>query len=80
MRALAGNGPVSDVNSPDIACGIGSKPAKLVETLAAGTTMQLHWTPWDPTHRGPVINWLARVPDGIECVPPPPSLLIWWEC
>lgn len=54
----------------DLQCGgyadggvVGSSPAKLHATAAAGSTNSLHWTLWPDTHMGPVITYMARCPD-----------------
>lgn len=69
-RAIAGNGPVEDVDSIDLQCGgysaggvVGSSPAPLHATAAAGSTVTLKWTLWPDSHVGPVITYMARCPD-----------------
>lgn len=55
-------GPVysSDVNSPDIICSINATNAKIYATpVAAGSTINLHWTTWPESHHGPIFTYLA---------------------
>ncbi|KAJ0162575.1 Endoglucanase-4 [Colletotrichum tanaceti] len=47
-------------NSPNIICHRQAVPAKARITVAAGDTIQLQWTEWPDSHKGPVINWLAN--------------------
>ncbi|CAG9993493.1 unnamed protein product [Clonostachys byssicola] len=69
-REVQGNGPVEDLSIADIQCGgysaggiVGSKPAKLHATAAAGSTVTLNWTLWPDSHVGPVLTYMARCPD-----------------
>ncbi|KAG8893243.1 Esterase/lipase/thioesterase, partial [Tulasnella sp. 408] len=72
IRAIPGNGPVTDMSLIDIQCNgwseggvIGSSPAPLYATPApAGSTVTLQWTDWPDTHIGPVITYMAKVPSG----------------
>jgi len=55
-------GPVySDaVNRPDIICSINATNPKIsASAVAAGSTLDLHWTKWPDSHHGPVITYLA---------------------
>ncbi|KAJ4357156.1 uncharacterized protein N0V89_001731 [Didymosphaeria variabile] len=55
-------GPVysSNVNSPDIICSINATNAKAYGTpIAAGSTVDLHWTTWPDSHHGPIFSYLA---------------------
>jgi hypothetical protein len=67
MRKIPGNGPVEDITSIDIQCNGGAEPAALVQNIAAGETIDLHWTTWPDSHKGPVITYLAAAPS--EYVP-----------
>lgn len=69
-RPIQGNGPVQDVTYADLQCGgytdggiVGSSPAPLHATAAAGSTVTLHWTLWPDSHVGPVVTYMARCPD-----------------
>ncbi|KAK0200028.1 glycoside hydrolase family 61 protein [Desarmillaria ectypa] len=64
-RVIPGNGPIQDVTSEDIRCNIGgTAPAALYATAEAGSSVDMHWTTWPASHAGPVITYLAQVPDG----------------
>ncbi|KAK7185691.1 hypothetical protein DPSP01_007438 [Paraphaeosphaeria sporulosa] len=55
-------GPVysSNLQSPDIICSINATNAKLYSTsIAAGQTINLHWTTWPDSHHGPIFSYLA---------------------
>ncbi|KAI5803940.1 glycoside hydrolase family 61 protein F [Geopyxis carbonaria] len=64
FRAIPGNGPVEDLTSVDMQCNgyqnSGSAPAALSATVAAGSTISLHWTTWPDSHHGPVITYMAK--------------------
>lgn len=69
-RPIQGNGPVTDVTYADLQCGgdttngiVGSSPAVLHASAAAGSTVTLQWTLWPESHVGPVITYMGRCPD-----------------
>lgn len=69
-RAIQGNGPVSVVTYDDIQCGgdtadgvVGTSPANLTATVAAGSTNDLYWTLWPSSHVGPTITYMAKCDD-----------------
>lgn len=64
QRVLPGNGPIEDVTGKAIQCGADSLPAALTVPVAAGETVGFKWTAWPDSHKGPVITYLARVPEG----------------
>jgi hypothetical protein len=58
-------GPVystaANLAGPDIICGINSTNAKIYPVpIAAGSTINLHWTPWPESHHGPIFDYLAN--------------------
>lgn len=62
-RPIQGNGPVTDLSYQDLQCGgdtvngvVGSSPANLTATVAAGSTVDLYWTLWPESHVGPSIT------------------------
>lgn len=62
-----------DVSLADIQCGgyaeggiVGSEPAKLEATAAAGSDVTLQWTLWPDSHIGPTVTYLAKCPDAGE--------------
>ncbi|KAJ2929046.1 hypothetical protein H1R20_g8046, partial [Candolleomyces eurysporus] len=67
MRKIPNNWLVEDIASIDIQChgrsGGGSAPASLVGTIASGDTVSFNWTQWPNGHTGPVLTYMARVPD-----------------
>ncbi|KAH8726604.1 glycoside hydrolase [Phaeosphaeriaceae sp. PMI808] len=55
-------GPVysSYLNSTDIICSINATNAhKYASPIAAGSTINLHWTVWPDSHHGPIFSYLA---------------------
>jgi lytic cellulose monooxygenase (C1-hydroxylating) len=54
-------GPVysSNVNTEDINCSINATNAKISATVAAGSSITLHWTAWPDSHHGPIFSYLA---------------------
>ncbi|TDZ38119.1 Endoglucanase-4 [Colletotrichum trifolii] len=50
----------SAYTSPDIVCHRQAVAGKGRITIAAGDTIQLQWTEWPDSHKGPVIDWLAN--------------------
>ncbi|KAG8881434.1 Esterase/lipase/thioesterase [Tulasnella sp. 331] len=71
IRAVPGNGPITDMTLIDVQCNgytaggvIGSEPAPLYVTAAAGAPVFLQWTEWPDSHFGPVITYMAKVPSG----------------
>ncbi|KAI0371174.1 glycoside hydrolase family 61 protein [Pilatotrama ljubarskyi] len=72
IRPIPGNGPVTDLSLIDIQCNgyteggvIGSSPAPIFATVAAGSQVHLNWTTWPDSHVGPIITYLARAPTDI---------------
>lgn len=60
----------------DLQCGgwteggiVGSKPAKLEATAAAGSKVNLKWTLWPESHIGPTVTYMARCPKAGEYKP-----------
>ena len=45
---------------------VGSAPAPLVGTVAAGATVTFNWTEWPVSHKGPIITYLARAPSDVD--------------
>lgn len=73
IREIPGNGPVEDLSLIDVQCNgwsaggvVGSKPAPVLASVAAGSQMKLSWTPdWPDSHKGPMITYMARAPSDI---------------
>ncbi|KAF6744850.1 glycoside hydrolase family 61 protein [Ephemerocybe angulata] len=73
IRKIPGNGPIEDLTLIDLQCNgwseggyVGSAPAPLVGTIAAGETVTFNWTAWPDSHKGPILTYLARAPDGVD--------------
>ncbi|CAI4219785.1 unnamed protein product [Parascedosporium putredinis] len=53
-------GPVTDANSPDIACNRGHSPAPgAIAEVRAGSDITFHWSHWLYSHKGPITAWMA---------------------
>ncbi|KAJ6564991.1 glycoside hydrolase family 61 protein [Mycena vulgaris] len=85
VRSIPGNGPITDLSSIDVQCNgwseggvIGSVPAPLVATVAAGTTLGLNWTTWPDSHVGPMITYMALAPKNITTWQPSTSA-VWFK-
>ena len=50
---------VEDVTVRQMACGNAAAPAQLVAPARAGSNVTYHWSPWLPSHRGPMTSYLA---------------------
>ncbi|KAH8880037.1 glycoside hydrolase, partial [Thozetella sp. PMI_491] len=50
----------SGYDGPDIACHVGATPAGAEAPVNAGDTIEVQWTPWPASHKGPVIDYLAK--------------------
>lgn len=44
---------------------VGSAPAPIYGTVAAGSQVKLNWTLWPDSHKGPMITYMARAPSDI---------------
>ncbi|QRV82856.1 glycoside hydrolase family 61 protein [Ceratobasidium sp. AG-Ba] len=85
IRKIPGNGPVQDVTSIDIQCNgwsaggvVGSAPAPIFATAAAGTQVSLNWTTWPDSHVGPLITYMAKAPSDITKWSPGTSA-VWFK-
>ncbi|KAL6248134.1 hypothetical protein RBB50_004389 [Rhinocladiella similis] len=61
-------GFVSDYNSPDIICHKGATPGGVYVSVAAGDSLELQWSDWPESHRGPMIDYLASCGDDCTSV------------
>ncbi|KAJ6613157.1 glycoside hydrolase family 61 protein [Mycena sp. CBHHK59/15] len=57
---------------------IGSTPAPIYGTVAAGTKMGLNWTAWPDSHAGPMITYMALAPSNITAWLPGTSP-VWFK-
>ncbi|KAF2666413.1 hypothetical protein BT63DRAFT_416786 [Microthyrium microscopicum] len=55
-------GPVSDVNSAGITCGLSPTPPALKAVARAGANVTVQWSGIVRTHYGPVMTYLALLP------------------
>ncbi|KAL0951979.1 hypothetical protein HGRIS_008632 [Hohenbuehelia grisea] len=85
VRPVPGNGPVTDLSLIDVQCNgyseggvVGSKPAPIVATVAAGSQLALNWTLWPDSHMGPMITYMARAPSDITKWNPGSSA-VWFK-
>ncbi|KAI0015806.1 glycoside hydrolase family 61 protein [Xylariomycetidae sp. FL0641] len=46
--------------TPDIACHVNAKPAGAAAPVKGGDVIEVQWTPWPASHKGPVLDYLAR--------------------
>ncbi|KUI70059.1 Endoglucanase-4 [Cytospora mali] len=53
--------------SGDIICHVDAKPAGGYATAKAGDKIELYWTAWPSSHKGPVLDYLAKCADD-DCV------------
>ncbi|KAK7424130.1 hypothetical protein QQZ08_008736 [Neonectria magnoliae] len=53
---------------PDIICHKSAKAAKGHVTVQAGDKINLQWSTWPESHKGPVIDYLAKCPGNCEDV------------
>ncbi|KAF8884529.1 glycoside hydrolase family 61 protein [Infundibulicybe gibba] len=85
VRKLPGNGPITDLSLIDVQCNgwseggvIGSAPAPIYGTFAAGSQLGLNWTTWPDSHMGPMITYMARAPSDITKWSPGTSA-VWFK-
>lgn len=45
---------------PDIICHLNAKPAAVEASVNAGDIIEIQWTPWPESHKGPVLDYLAN--------------------
>ncbi|KAI9055499.1 hypothetical protein LZ554_000450 [Drepanopeziza brunnea f. sp. 'monogermtubi'] len=69
--------PSDKAAHPDIICHLDAKNAELSATVAAGTTIDLHWSGWPDSHRGPICNYMANC-NG-DCATVDKTTLEWFK-
>lgn len=52
----------------DINCHIAATPGQIAAPVKAGGKVQLNWTPWPISHKGPMIDYLANCNGPCETV------------
>ncbi|RDW56596.1 glycoside hydrolase family 61 protein [Coleophoma crateriformis] len=55
-------------SSPDINCHVGATPGQTSVAIKAGGQLELQWTPWPESHKGPVMDYLANCNGPCETV------------
>ncbi|RPA84806.1 hypothetical protein BJ508DRAFT_412537 [Ascobolus immersus RN42] len=78
VRKPPTNNPVMDVSSQTLACNVnGGNAAQSTLSVQAGSTVTLEWhhdtrssQAIDPSHKGPVITYLAKVPSAASANQP----------
>ncbi|KAI1198438.1 lytic polysaccharide monooxygenase [Nemania serpens] len=63
----------SAYSTSDIACHKSSTPGQTYVSANGGDTLTLYWNTWPDTHRGPIINYLAKCAG--ECTSAAPGSL-----
>ncbi|KAI2466095.1 glycoside hydrolase family 61 protein [Annulohypoxylon bovei var. microspora] len=47
-------------NTADMVCHLGAKPAGAAAPVKGGDVIEVQWTPWPISHKGPVLDYLAN--------------------
>ncbi|KAI0843385.1 glycoside hydrolase family 61 protein [Hypoxylon sp. FL0890] len=47
-------------STPDMVCHLGAKPAGAAAPVKGGDIIEVQWTPWPLSHKGPVLDYLAK--------------------
>ncbi|KAI1084039.1 glycoside hydrolase family 61 protein [Whalleya microplaca] len=55
-------------NTADMVCHLGAKPAEAAVPVKGGDVIEVQWTPWPASHKGPVIDYLANCNGPCETV------------
>ena len=58
----------ANYSNPNIICHLDATPAGTSAKVAAGSIIELQWTPWPDSHHGPVLDYLAKCPGKCEDV------------
>ncbi|KAI1381614.1 glycoside hydrolase family 61 protein [Hypoxylon crocopeplum] len=53
-------------NTPDMVCHLGAKPAGAAAPVKGGDVIEVQWTPWPASHKGPVLDYLAKCDGACE--------------
>ncbi|KAJ5054252.1 uncharacterized protein L3040_000531 [Drepanopeziza brunnea f. sp. 'multigermtubi'] len=69
--------PSDKAGHPDIICHLNGTNAELSATVAAGTTIDLHWSGWPDSHRGPICNYMANCHG--DCATVDKTTLEWFK-
>ncbi|KAL0636603.1 hypothetical protein Q9L58_004448 [Maublancomyces gigas] len=85
IRRPSSNNPIQNVGSTDLACNVnGANPVTAKLSVAAGSSVTLEWhhetrtsQAIDPSHKGPVLTYLAKVPNAAAANSP--ATLGWFK-
>lgn len=58
----------ANYSTPNIICHLDATPAGTSAKVAAGSIVELQWSPWPDSHHGPVLDYLAKCPGKCEDV------------
>ncbi|KAI1388197.1 glycoside hydrolase family 61 protein [Hypoxylon trugodes] len=53
-------------STPDMVCHLGAKPAGAAAPVKGGDIIEVQWTPWPASHKGPVLDYLAKCDGACE--------------
>ncbi|KAF2400140.1 hypothetical protein EJ06DRAFT_530892 [Trichodelitschia bisporula] len=66
--APRGASPLSTQTSPVMACNADPRAPALIAPARAGSTVRFLWSSWFASHKGPIVNYLARYTGPVEKV------------
>lgn len=69
--------PSSSTQDPDVICHLDATNGKLTASVEAGSTIELTWTDWPDSHKGPIIDYLADC--GSDCLTVDKTTLEWFK-
>ncbi|MCJ1327869.1 Esterase/lipase/thioesterase [Thelotrema lepadinum] len=86
FRPIPGNGPVTDLSLIDVQCNgytdgsppFVTKPAPISQSVPAGGNVELEWTQWPDSHKGPLITYMAKCPGSCSSYMPG-SAAVWFK-
>ncbi|ORY56138.1 glycoside hydrolase family 61 protein [Pseudomassariella vexata] len=58
----------NNFGTADMICHLGAKPAGAAAFVKGGEVIEVQWTPWPSSHKGPVIDYLANCNGACETV------------
>ncbi|KAL2890316.1 Polysaccharide monooxygenase Cel61a [Ceratocystis lukuohia] len=64
--------------TPDIICHLNGNASAAYASVAAGGTVQLDWSDWPDSHKGPVIDYMAACPE-TGCTTEGKTALEWFK-
>ncbi|MBE3043695.1 glycoside hydrolase family 61 protein [Candidatus Bathyarchaeota archaeon] len=69
--------PSSSAQEADVICHLDAANGILTAPVAAGSTIELTWTEWPDSHKGPIIDYLADC--GGDCTTVDKASLEWFK-